>query len=395
MGGRRARENYGGFGPERQDEIFSRGLSGETASIPIAPDDLETAAKEKLPPEVFDFVAGGAGSEETMLANLEAFRRRRIVPRLLIDVSARDTRVELFGKTLPAPFLFAPIGLLEVVHPDGVLPVARAAATLGLPLVLSSRSSHTIEETAGQMGDSSRWFQLNYGSDRDLYASMIARAEASGYSALVMTIDTKTRGWREREFQHASSSVLRGAGTANYLADPVFRKKFGIRSDDGTVKMPENIGIRMDPGSDMRALKLVKEMTRLPVLLKGILSPSDARLAVDGGADGMIVSNHGGRQLDGAVAALDALPAVVREVDGRVPVLFDSGIRRGSDAFKAMALGANAVLVGRPYVWALALGGEAGVVEVAQNILAHFDVTMALSGATKVREITSDLIQSA
>lgn len=393
MEGPRARENYGGYGSERQDEIFLRGLSGQKSEIPLALADLEAAAKAKLPPAVFDYIRGGAGEEETLLANREAFRRRAIVPRVLTDVSHRDTRVELFGKTLPAPFLFTAAGLLELAHPDGALAVARAATTLGLPLVLSTRSSHTIEDTAKQMENANRWFQLYHGREWSLSSSLIGRAEECGYSALVVTLDVQIRGWRKLDLQHADSTLLRGGGNANYVADPVFQKKFGVPSEDGGVKVRPNTWTAADSGVDLRTLKMIRDRTRLPLVLKGILSPSDAKLAIDCGVDGIIVSNHGGRQLDGAVASLDALPDVVKEVDGRVPVLIDSGIRSGADAFKAIALGARAVLVGRPYVWGLAVGGEMGVKEVMQNLLAEFDVTMALSGTANVKEITRDFIK--
>jgi len=395
MAGTRARENYGGYGSERQDEIFLNGLSGEKPKVPLTTVDLEAAAKAKLPPVVFDYIFGGAGEEETLSANREAFRRRTIIPRVLTDVSHRDTRIELFGKTLPAPFFLAPAGMQELAHPDGVLAISRAAASLGLPLILSTRSSHTIEDVAKEMGDCLRWFQLYHGPEWNLSSSLIGRAEECGYSAIVVTLDVQVRGWRERDLMHADSTLLRGGGTANYLADPVYRKEFGVPTEDGGVKIRKNTWVAAESGVDLRALKMLRERTRLPLLLKGILSPSDAKLAIDYGVDGIIVSNHGGRQLDGAVASLDALPAVVKQVDGKIPVLIDSGIRGGPDAFKAIALGARAVLIGRPYVWGLAVGGEMGVREVMQNILADFDVTMALSGTSSVREITRDFISHA
>jgi lactate 2-monooxygenase len=395
MTGKQPRDNYGGFGPERQNDIFMRGVSGEKPDPPIRPEELEAAARAKLPREAFDFVAGGSGSEETVAANIEAFRRWRIVTSTLTNVAKRDTRIELLGRMLPAPFLLAPVGQLSIVHSEGVLAVARAAASLGLPMILSTVSSHSIEEAASQMGTSPRWFQLCPGTDNDLNASFVSRAEASGYEAVVLTLDCKTGGWRERDLQSGYSPSYRGGGAAIHLSDSALMKRLAASGEDQRQAAARGaFRVGTDPGFDARALKQVCDSTRLPILVKGVLSASDARLAVDAGAEGIIVSNHGGRQLDGVMASLDALPDVVEEVDGVVPVLFDSGIRRGVDAFKAIALGADAVLVGRPYVWGLALGGEKGIVEVMQNILAHFDVAMALSGTATVEEIGPDLIRS-
>jgi isopentenyl diphosphate isomerase/L-lactate dehydrogenase-like FMN-dependent dehydrogenase len=295
---------------------------------------------------------------------------------------------------MPAPVMLAPVGVLSIVHPEAELAVARAAAGLGLPFILSTASSRPLEEVSKAMGDSPRWFQLYWPKDRKFAVSLMQRAETAGYGAIVVTLDTWLLGWRPRDLAHAYLPFLRGEGLANYLSDPVF---CGALAKPHHEDMPAAIAhwakIFSDPGVTWNDLNFLRENTRLPLVLKGILHPDDARRAVELGMDGIICSNHGGRQVDGAVAALDALPDVVAAA-GKLPVLFDSGIRTGSDIVKALALGARAVLLGRPYVYGLALGGEAGVSAVLRAFLAELDLTMALSGISRIEHLSLDSLQS-
>jgi isopentenyl diphosphate isomerase/L-lactate dehydrogenase-like FMN-dependent dehydrogenase len=326
-------------------------------------------------------VAGGAGGEDTMRANRDAFIRWRLVPRMLRDVGVRDHRVTLLGATYNAPLLLAPVGVLGIVRPEAELAVAQAAAALKLPMVLSSAASKTLEEVAATLGDSPRWFQLYWGRNPEVTASFVRRAEAAGYSAIVVTLDTALLSWRERDLQNAYLPFLQGLGLANYFSDPAFRAALAEPPEANPLEAIRYfISTFANPSLTWSDLAFLRQHTRLPILLKGILHSDDARKARELGMDGIIVSNHGGRQVDGAEAALEALPRVVRAVEGSMPVLFDSGIRRGADMLKALALGATATLLGRPYVWGLALGGEAGVREVALNLLADFDLTLALTG---------------
>jgi len=384
------------FGLERELEIYQLGLAEKNLSIPIPLPLLEEKAKEILDPRAYDYVAGGAGGENTMRANLEAFYRWRVVPRMLRDVSGRDLSVELLGARLPAPVLLGPVGVQGIIHRDAEVATGRAAAELGLPFVLSTVSSRPIEEVAQAMGAGLRWFQLYWGKSPELTASMLERAEHAGYTALVLTLDTSMLGWRDRDLERGYLPFLLCEGLANYFTDPVFR---------AALRQPPE----KDPAEAVRLwasiftnntltwddLPFLRKHTKLPIILKGILHRDDAARAVDCGMDGVIVSNHGGRQVDGALAALDALPSVARAVDGRIPVLFDSGIRRGADIMKALALGARAVLIARLYIWGLAATGEAGVRDAVLNLLADFDLSMALSGFTSCRELNASVLASA
>jgi isopentenyl diphosphate isomerase/L-lactate dehydrogenase-like FMN-dependent dehydrogenase len=375
-------------GLQRQLELYMAGMMQQQPSLPLAFDALEAQARSVLRPEAFDYVAGGAGAEDTMRANRTAFQRWQIVPRMLCDVSQRDLRATLFGQTLPAPVLLAPVGVLGIVHPEAEVAVAKAAAAVGLPMVLSTVASKPMEEVAAAMGPTLPWFQLYWGRNPDFTASLLQRAEAAGFRALVVTLDTKILGWRERDLQHAYLPFLYGDGLTNFFNDPVFRAALPEPPEQNPTQAILYFSqIFSNPALTWGDLAWLRQCTRLPILLKGLLHPDDARLALDHGADGIIVSNHGGRQVDGAVGALDALPGVAEAVAGRVPVLFDSGIRRGADVFKAVALGAQAVLLGRPYVYGLAVGGEAGVRFILQNLLADLDLTLALSGCTSWAEV--------
>ena len=385
-------------GPERELQIYTLGLSGGKPSVPVPLELLGQKAKEILPPRAYDYVAGGAGGEDTMRANRDAFYRWRIVPRMLRDVSKRDLSVELFGTRLPAPILPAPVGVQEIVHQDADAASARAAASLGLPFVLSTMSSRTIEEVAqaAKVADSPRWFQLYWGKNPELTASMLQRAERAGYSALVVTLDTHSLGWRERDLHHGYLPFMLGQGLANYFSDPVFRGLLPQPPEQNPMAAIQLWGsLFSNPALTWTDIGFLRKHTRVPIILKGILHANDAAQALDAGVDGLIVSNHGGRQVDGGIGALDALPSVVREVKGRAPVLFDSGIRRGADIFKALALGARAALIGRPYMWGLAVAGEEGVRDVLLNLAADLDLTMALSGYTSCHELDASALATA
>ena len=371
-----------------QFEIYLAGLSGKLPDLPTSYASLEEAAREKLTDESFGYVAGGAGEEITVRANRTAFDRWRIVPRMLVDVSERDLRTSVLGVDMPAPVMLAPVGVMSIVHDEAELAVARAARELGVPIVLSNAASTTMEDVASELGDSPRWFQLYWPTDNELAASFVSRAKDADYSAIVVTLDTRMLAWRPRDLARAYLPFLKGQGVANYLEDPIFRAALDKSpEDDLQAAIGHWATLFANPGLSWDDLAFLQAHTDLPIVLKGVLHPDDARKAVDAGVDGLIVSNHGGRQVDGAVAALEALPDVVDAVPDDFPVLFDSGIRTGADVLKALALGARAVLVGRPYVWGLGLGGEDGVKQVLRSLLADFDLTLALSGYTKPSDV--------
>jgi lactate 2-monooxygenase len=411
----------------RQSEIYLAGVAGKTPTVPVDAGRLEAAAKEAMSEEAYAYVAGGAGSESTVRENRAAFERWRIVPRMLRDVSARDTSVELFGERLPAPVLLSPIGVLEMAHPEADVAVAIAAAASGVPFIFSSQASRPMEDCASVMRDAPRWFQLYWSKSDALVESFVRRGEECGCSAIVVTLDTTMLGWRARDLDLGYLPFLRGKGIAQYLSDPVFVQSLqgpppegpaadakrtinlsslktfaeltrshpggfwkNVRRTEPLRAVQQFIGTYSRPSLTWDELPFLRSRTKLPIVLKGILHPDDARRAVDGGMDGVIVSNHGGRQVDGAIATLDALPAVVDAVAGRIPVLMDSGIRGGADVFKAIALGARAVCLGRPYVYGLALAGADGVGEVIRNLLADFELTMGLAGCRSLAEITRE-----
>jgi len=377
------------YGIERQLQLYLAGMQGQKPAQPVAIEELKGLARERLSPEAYGYVAGGAGGEATMQANREAFQRWRIVPRMLRNVEQRDLGVELLGARMPAPLLLAPIGVQSIVHPEAEVAVAKAAASVGVPFVLSTASSKSLEAVAEAADSVRRWFQLYWGRDPELTASLLARAEKADYAAIVVTLDTSLLSWRERDMQNAYLPFLLGEGLANYFSDPAFRAALPQPPEqDPQAAIFHFVRIFSNPTLTWQDLAFLRAHTTLPILLKGILHPDDAAKALDAGMDGLIVSNHGGRQVDGAIASLDALPAVLARVNDRVPVLLDSGIRRGADLFKAVALGARAVLLGRPYMWGLAVNGEAGVRDVLLNFLADLDLTLALSGYTSFAEVS-------
>ena len=416
-----------GIGRQRQFEVYVEGARGVYPAVPVSFDRLEQAARKAMTAEGYAYVAGGAGTEETMRANRAAFERWRIVPRVLRNVSTRETAVEILGTRLSSPFALCPIGVLELAHRRADVAAARAAAAEGVPFIFSNQASQPMEETARAMGDAPRWFQLYWSTSDDLVSSLVRRAENCGCSAIVLTLDTTMLGWRIRDLDLAYLPFLRGKGIAQYTSDPVFldalqetlrlesppsgritlaaiatllaqagsypgSRLANVRSGLARAAVRRFVETYSRPSLAWDDLAFLRDRTTLPIVLKGILHPADAVAAVEHGMDGIVVSNHGGRQVDGAIATMEALPAIVEAVAGRVPVLLDSGIRSGADVFRALALGAAAVGLGRPYVWGLAAGGENGVREVIRNMRADFDLTMGLAGCSSVSEIARDSV---
>jgi isopentenyl diphosphate isomerase/L-lactate dehydrogenase-like FMN-dependent dehydrogenase len=369
-------------GASIQNAIY---IAQQPPEWPISAGDWERAAEARLDPGAFGYIAGGAGEESTMRANLDAFQRWRIRPRMLTGNVARDISVDVLGLHSPAPFLLAPVGVLSIAHQEAEVGVAKASASSGVPMLLSSAATHSIEEVAAT--NAPRWFQLYWVNDREICASFVSRAEAAGYGAIVVTLDTLTLGWRPRDLRQAYLPFIRGEGCGQYFSDPVFLSRLEKTPAEDLLTAAAtmlatfpNIGLVWDD------LDWLRRQTTLPILVKGVLTANDAKLALQHGVDGIVVSNHGGRQVDGAVAALDAL-VEIRDALPDAVVLMDGGIRSAADVLKAMALGANAVLLGRPYAYALAVGGQRGVEELIQNLMAEIDLNLALAGAHSVRDL--------
>ena len=408
---------------DRQKHIYLNGLSGNKPRVPVDMNALAETARRHMSKAGYAYIAGGAGQELTLKNNRQGFNNWQIVPQMLKDVSQGDTQLTLFGQTFPSPLLLAPIGVLEMAHPEGDIPVARAAAGLGVPMIYSSQASVPVENWAAAMGDVPRWFQLYWSKSNELVKSFIKRAEKSGCSAIVVTLDTTMPGWRVRDLDLAFLPFMHGMGIAQYVSDPVFQqlidetdetnlvepkrqlswqmiktivslmRKYpggfleNIRSQRPIKAMRKFINIFINPALSWEDLSFLRQHTQLPILLKGILHPQDAQKALDYGLDGIIVSNHGGRQVDGSISAIEALPDIASVIGSKMPILLDSGIRTGADIFKALALGATAVCLGRPYVYGLAIAGEEGVREVLENIMADFELTMRLAGCRNLQEI--------
>jgi L-lactate dehydrogenase (cytochrome) len=424
------RVDEAGAGRRRQNEVYRAGVFGRSPLVPTAARALQKRAERALDARAYAYVAGGAGDEATQRANRAAFDRWAVVPRVLRDVSSRDSSVELFGRRLPGPLLLGPVGALELVHADADLAVARAAASVGVPMVFSNQASVSMEECAAAMGDAPRWFQLYWSTSDELVESLVGRAEAAGCDAIVVTLDTTMLGWRPRDLDLGHLPFALGKGIAQYTSDPVFRRlveeraaaagprepqprptpaavraligmakawpgsfRHNLRSPLPRAAVETFLGIYSRPSITWADLAWLRGRTRLPILLKGVLHPDDARRALDEGVDGVVVSTHGGRQVDRSIAALDALPEVLGAVAGRAPVLLDSGVRSGADAFVAVALGASAVLLGRPFAWGLALGGEDGVKQVISDVLGEFDLTLGLTGHTSVDQLSPDILR--
>jgi isopentenyl diphosphate isomerase/L-lactate dehydrogenase-like FMN-dependent dehydrogenase len=381
-------------GMQYQMKIYLNGTRNVKPALPVSFEELQKKAAEIMKPEAFAYIAGSAGAETTARNNLEAFNQYQIIPRMMGNVSQRDISIELFGRKLASPVLLAPIGVLSLAHPQAEVALAKAANEVRVPIIVSTVSSKTLEEIAVSGGDNPHWFQLYWGRNPDFTRSILSRAEKAGYNAIVVTLDTRLFAWRERDIKNAFLPFLYNEGMANYFSDPVFLELTGNPANDKMKTLMHFATCFSNPYSEWSDLSFIKECTSLPVIVKGIQHSDDAKKAIDNGADGIIVSNHGGRQLDGAIGALTALEDITDAVGNHTTVLFDSGIRRGADVFKAMALGAKAVLVGRPYAYALALGGEEGVIEVINNLLADVDLTMGLAGCTSWKQVTKERLRA-
>jgi lactate 2-monooxygenase len=377
-----------------QSEIYLQGLAGVVPTLPMDYASLEAKASAVMPSPVWSYVAGGAGDERTQGVNVTAFERWGLIPRMFVGAKERDLSIELFGIKLPSPVFMAPIGVIGICTQDGHgdLAAARAATVTGVPMVVSTFTADPMEDVAAEFGDTPGFFQLYVPKDPELAASLVKRAEVAGYQAIVITLDQPVSGWRPRDLAAAYSPALRGLCLSNYTSDPVFRA--------GLAQPPEQ-----DPQAAVLAwvqiwsnsltwddLPWLRSLTDLPLIVKGVCHPDDARRAKDGGVDGIYCSNHGGRQANGGLAALDCLPGVVEAADG-LPVLFDSGVRSGADIVKALALGATAVGVGRPYAYGLAVGGFDGVVHVLRSLLAEADLIMAVDGYPSVRDLNAEALQ--
>ncbi len=384
--------NYGDF----QFPIYLQGLSGVRPELPIAYPELERRAEAVMPEEIWSYVAGGAGDERTQRANAEAFSGWGLVPRMLTGSAERDLSVSVFGSRMPTPLMLAPIGVIGICDDGGHgdLVTARAAAATGVPMIASTLSQDPLEEVAAALGETPGWFQLYPPDDRELAESLVHRAEAAGFSAVVVTLDTLTLGWRPRDLALASFPQLRALCLANYFTDPVFRAKLAVPpEEDPQAATGVWAGLFGNQRLSWDDLPWLRSLTSLPLLLKGICHPDDARRAVDAGVDGIYCSTHGGRQANGGLPALDCLPGVAGAAGADVPVIFDSGVRSGPDVLTALALGASAVAVGRPYAYGLAVGGQAGIEHVLRCLLAEIDLTMAIDGYPRVSDLRPDALR--
>jgi isopentenyl diphosphate isomerase/L-lactate dehydrogenase-like FMN-dependent dehydrogenase len=382
--------NYGEF----QLELYFGGLGGVRPELPVTAAGMEQRARAAMSTEIWSYVAGGAGNEFTQDLNVTAFDRYGLVPRMLAGAAQRDLSTSLFGLELPTPLLLAPVGVIGLCAQDGHgdLATARAAARTGVPMVASTLSEDPMEDVAAALGDTPGLFQLYTPADRDLAQSFVHRAEAAGFRGIVVTLDTQVLGWRPRDLELASFPQLKGRCLANYFSDPLFRAKLekAPEEDPRAAAIQWALGFS-DPGLSWDDLAWLRSLTDLPLLLKGICHPEDVRRAIDGGVDGIWCSNHGGRQANGGAAAIDCLRGVV-EAAGDAPVVFDSGVRGGEHVVKALALGATAVAVGRPYAWALAVGGENGIVHMLRCLLAEADLLMAVNGYPRIADLAPDAL---
>jgi lactate 2-monooxygenase len=418
-----------GIGRTVQSAIYRAGAFGRRPAVPTDGTQLEAAARKVMSKRGFAYVAGSAGSEASADGNVAAFSRWRTVPRMLVDTTERDTSVELFGRRHESPLLVAPVGVLSMADDAADLAVARGAREQRVTPILSTQASVPMEDVARALGGSGHWYQLYWSSNDELVESLVARAEACGSDALVVTLDTAYLGWRPRDLDLGHLPFARGEGIAQYTSDPVFQRlvrervaaakpsarprptpaavatllsmsrnhpgdtRHNLTAPEPRAAVETFLDVFSRPSLTWDELPRLRSLTSLPIVLKGILHPDDARRAVDVGVDGVYVSNHGGRQVDRSVAALDALPGVVEAVRGagsHAPIIFDSGIRCGADVFVALALGATAVGIGRPHVYGLALAGADGVSEVLRNLRAELDLQLALTGCTSLADLTPD-----
>ena len=375
--------------------IYLGGLAGVVPALPMSFPELESAAREAMTPELFSYVSGGAGDEHTQRYNVTAFERWGLMPRILRGAAQRDLSIELFGRRLDTPLVLAPVGVIGLCDPDGHgdLSTARASAAMGVPMIASTLMEDPLEDVAAALGDTPGWFQLYPPSDREVCESLVRRAEAAGYSALVVTLDTLTLGWRPRDLSIASFPQLKGLCLASYFTDPVFRSRLERPPEEDVEAATGQWALTFgNPGMTWEDLDWIRSLTELPLLVKGVLDPEDARRAIDHGVDGLYCSNHGGRQANGGLPAIDCLPDVLAAA-GDVPVVYDSGVRSGAQVVKALALGATAVGVGRPYAYGLAVGGQAGVEHVLRCLLAETDLIMAVDGYGAVADLSPEAMR--
>jgi isopentenyl-diphosphate delta-isomerase len=382
------------FGTRTLNRVYREGMfEDEAPAFPVRYEELRERAHEAMSEAARAYVHGGAGAEATFRAEQD-FSEWRIVPRMLQGVADRDLTVEALGQTLPYPVMVTPLGVQGMVHDEGELATAAACDDLDVPFILSSLSSTKMEDVADALGDTPKWFQFYWSSDEAIARSFLDRAEAAGYDAVVVTVDAPTLGWRERLIDRGYYPFLEGHGVANYFSDPAFRESLDAPPEEDTQAAVDHfLDVFGDSSLRWDDLEFVFEHTDLPVLIKGVLHPEDARLAVEHGADGVGVSTHGGRQVDGSITAIEALPDVVRAVGDEATVTFDSGVRRGSDVYTALSLGADACLLGRPFIYGLALGGRDGVHHVLENLIADFDLTMGLAGRDTAAELDRESLR--
>ncbi|MDM7991254.1 alpha-hydroxy-acid oxidizing protein [Arthrobacter sp. zg-Y877] len=379
--------NYGDY----QLGIYLNGAGGVQPELPMDFAAMEALAESRMDPRILGYVAGGAGNEHTQRANVAAFERLGIMPRMLVGAAQRSMGIDLLGHQLPSPLFFAPVGVLGAVADDGDLATAASSAELGIPMVASTLSAAPLEQVRAAAGETPGFFQLYPPADRELAESLAHRAEAAGYSGIVITLDTWVNGWRPRDLSAAYLPMLSGQCLANYLSDDRFRKLLAEQgSTDPAAVVMLWASLFGNPTMTWEDLAWFRSLTSLPIVLKGICSPEDTRRALDGGMDGIYCSNHGGRQANGGIPAIDCLPGVVEAANG-APVLFDSGVRSGADALRALALGATAVGIGRPYVYGLAAGGQAGITHVMRSLLAEADLTMAVNGYPDLESLRGSL----
>ncbi|MBC9719427.1 alpha-hydroxy-acid oxidizing protein [Streptomyces sp. TRM66268-LWL] len=384
-----------------QTEVFRQGGS----PFPFTVGGLEREAKSALPEKYFDYIAGGAGCENTVAANRAAFTRWGLIYRVLRDGIPADPGCELFGARLSMPVLLAPAGVGELAHREAETAAARAAAEVGVAQVLSAVASSSLEQVAQAAPHGTRWFQFAWPDDEKLARSLIARTEAAGYGAIMVMGDCYAAGWRTRELSAGFFPFDHCYGLGNYLSDPRFWELIGQPMDVQGDDIPDMSRVARSvaataastwnrvfakPALTVTDIEQLRTWTRLPILVKGVCHPGEAAALIDAGVDGLVVSNHGGRQLDNCVAALDCLPGVVEAVGDRVPVLFDSGVRTGTDVLIALALGAKAVMIGRPWLYGLAIGGQAGVTHVLRCIHAELTSALTLTGHRRADTLSTD-----
>ena len=386
-----------------QMKTYGEGLQGKRPLLSPLWKKMEEEAYAKMEEGARSYIHGGAGLSHTVDNNRNDFNRYRIVPRMLKNVEVRDTSTSVLGVDMTAPFFLCPVGVAEMVHPEGDLAIAKGAAPTGIPYIFSNQGSFPMETCAAAMGETPHFFQLYWSKSRALVSSFVKRAEACGSRGIVLTLDTTLLGWRTGDLDIAYLPFLLGKGIAQYTSDPVFRdlveQEIAQEHPGLDQKSPEYkdlfgrtcaimfTKIYNNSATTWDDLAFLRDQTSLPIILKGILHKDDAKLAVKYGMDGILVSNHGGRQVDGSISSIAALPKIAKAVKGQIPILMDSGIRGGADVFKALALGADAVGLGRPHIFGLTLAGADGVTEVIRQLQADFELTMALSGCKNVSEI--------